>query len=93
MPAKSRRKRGKNLPPKIKNKDRVNTEPSSSIQESSQDTELLTASETTVTTEKTAPSPPKAQAVRYPYITRELWTIGALGVLMIIILIILGASM
>lgn len=92
MPAKSRRKRGKSLPPKNRIKDRANTASSSVIPETSQDTEPVSVPGATAHSEKHAVPAQKAQAVYYPYIRSELWTIGALGVLMIIILIILSAS-
>ena len=92
MPSKSRRKRGKNLPPGKRKKDRVNATPASIIPETPQDTESVPIPEATVPSEKTTMPSPKTQAIRYPYITKELWTIGGLGVLMIIILIILAAS-
>ena len=92
MPAKSRRKRGKNLPPSKRKKDRINPASAPVVPDTPQDIESAPVPETTVPSEKAAIPSSKTQAVRYPYITRELWTIGSLGVLMIIVLIILATS-
>ena len=94
MPAKSRRKRGKNLPPSKRKKDRVNAASTPVIPDTNttQDTEPVSIPEAVVPSEKIPMPSPKTRAVRYPYITRELWTISGLGVLMIIVLIILAAS-
>jgi hypothetical protein len=92
MPAKSRRKRSKNLPPSkrikqtgsgktaaIANQPTVNTVDSNAVIE----TPVLSEKKKTLQVQNTV--------ARYPYITSELKTIGILAVLVLVILGILAA--
>ena len=92
MPAKSRRKRGKNLPPSRK----VKTAASSSAIAGKQKTPVVesnTAPETPVVTRKIPASPVQTRSATYPFIKSELGTIGIFAVVILVILGILAAVM
>jgi hypothetical protein len=92
MPAKSRRKRGKNLPPskRIKRSGSSTTAAFSS-QTPENTVESTSAVETPVIPEKKATSQVQTTVAHYPYISSELRTIGILAVLVLVILGILAA--
>ena len=92
MPAKSRRKRGKNLPPSKRIKQSSGSTAAAISNQSPENTvESTSAVETPVMPEKKAASQIQTTVTRYPYISSELRTIGILAVLVLIILGILAA--
>jgi hypothetical protein len=92
MPGKSRRKRGKFTPQSKTKKGRQNR-PSVVARQ-----QAVTPTQQPVSPSK-IPAPPakavtpvaKSTAVRYPYIAAELWTIGILAVIMLVILAVLAS--
>jgi hypothetical protein len=92
MPGKSRRKRGKFTPQSKTKKGRQNR-PSVVARQ-----QAVTPTQQPVSPSK-IPAPPakavtpvaKNTAVRYPYIAAELWTIGILAVIMLVILAVLAS--
>ena len=92
MPAKSRRKRGKNLPPSKRIKHPGGNISAAKADQSPENTvESAAVVETPVIPEKKTTSQVQVTGVRYPYISSELRTIGVLAVLVLIILGILAA--
>ena len=92
MPAKSRRKRGKNLPPSKRIKHSGSSTTAAITNQSSSNTvESVAAVKTPVVSEKKSPSQVQTKITHYPYISSELRTIGILAVLILIILGILAA--
>ncbi|MFC1947642.1 hypothetical protein ACFLXY_06965 [Chloroflexota bacterium] len=92
MPAKSRRKRGKNLPPSKRTKlSDGNISAAISSQSPENTVESAAVVKTPVMTEKKSTSQVQATTVHYPYISSELRTIGILAVLVLVILGILTA--
>lgn len=90
MPAKSRRKRGKTPPPSKRKKLGVINPPAAVQQQAAvQNIESATIPDTPVIP-KAKPAPVKPQIVRYPYINSELWNIGILAVIMLVILTVLA---
>ena len=90
MPAKSRRKRGKNLPPSIKAKTGAGTH----TVESTSTVEAVPAATVTAAPVRKAPTSGRYAAQEektYPYIKPELWNIGILAVIMLVILGVLAA--
>jgi len=92
MPAKSRRKRGKNLPPSKRIKQSsgsttaaISTQPPESMVEST------TVAKTPVMPAKKASSQGQNTVAHYPYISSELMTIGIYAVVVLVILGILAA--
>jgi hypothetical protein len=92
MPAKSRRKRSKNLPPskRIKYSGRSNTATVAN-QSAVNTVDAAAVVETPVRSEKKTTTRIQDTAVRYPYISSELRTIGILAILVLVILGILAA--
>lgn len=91
MPAKSRRKRNRNLPAvKSTQPAAVNT-PLLSSSAASEPVKVVAARENPAlpTGKKQAP-PVTAAAVKYTYVTAELWTIGILAIILFAILGILS---
>jgi hypothetical protein len=92
MPAKSRRKRGKNLPPSKRIKRSGGNISAATANRSTENTiESSTVVETPVIQEKKSTVQVQSTAVRYPYISSELKTIGIFAVLVLVILGILAA--
>ena len=92
MPAKSRRKRGKNLPPSKRVKQSGGSTTAALSNQSPENTvESTIPVETPVIPEKKAVSQIQTAVTRYPYISSELRTIGILAVLILVILGILAA--
>lgn len=92
MPAKSRRKRGKNLPPSKRIKQSTGNITATVNDQSPENTvESSAAVKSPVIPEKRSTTQVQATAVRYPYISSELRTIGILAVLILVILGILAA--
>ncbi|UCD09554.1 MAG: hypothetical protein JSU79_02630 [Dehalococcoidales bacterium] len=94
MPAKSRRKRGKNLPPSKRVKHsggKISATTTSQTPEKILDPNV--AAETPVMSEKNSTPPMQSAPVRYPYISSELRTIGILAVLVLVILGILAVTL
>lgn len=92
MPGKSRRKRGK-FTPKSKTKKIRQNRPSIVARQQA----VMPAQEPVSPPD--SPAPPvkaatpvaKSTTVRYPYIAAELWTIGILAVIMLVILAVLAS--
>ncbi|OGN88035.1 MAG: hypothetical protein A2158_03105 [Chloroflexi bacterium RBG_13_46_14] len=92
MPAKSRRKRGKNLPPNKRIKQSGGSTTAAVASQSTVNTvNSAAAVETPVVSGKKTTSQVQTAAVRHPYIMSELTTIGILAVLILVILGILAA--
>ena len=92
MPAKSRRKRGKNLPPSKRIKQSGGSTTAALSNRSPENTvESTSAVETPVIPEKKATSQVQTKVAHYPYISSELRTIGILAILVLVILGILAA--
>ena len=92
MPAKSRRKRGKNLPPSKRIKHSSSNISAAKTSQSTETTvESAAAIDTPVMAQKKSTVQVQPASVRYPYISPELRTIGILAVLVLIILGILAA--
>ena len=92
MPAKSRRKRGKNIPPSKRAKHSGgNMSAAITSQSLGKTVESAKVVETPVMTEKHSTSQVQAKVTRYPYITTELRTLGMFAVLVLVILGILAA--
>jgi hypothetical protein len=92
MPAKSRRKRGKNLPPSKRIKHSGGNISATTANRSPENAvESAVAVETTVILEKKTTPQGQTTVVRYPYISSELKTIGIFAVLVLVILGILAA--
>jgi len=92
MPAKSRRKRGKNTPPAKRKKDqKIN--PSAAVQQQAvvQNAEPVSAPDVPAVSRSTPASAARTKTASYPHIAAELWTIGILAVIMLVILIVLAA--
>ena len=93
MPAKSRRKRGKNLPPSKRIKQSGGSTTAAVSNKSPENTVESTSAKTPVIPEKKAVSQVQTTVTRYPYISSELRTIGILAVLILVILGILAAAL
>ncbi len=91
MPAKSRRKRGKNVPPGKRRKSSTVSSSAAVVAQPTVDKTESAAVETPVTAQKNVVQPAPAAVARYPYIFSELITIGLLAVLILVILGILAA--
>jgi hypothetical protein len=92
MPAKSRRKRGKNLPPSKRVKQSSGSTTAVISNHPSENTvESTAAVKTPVMPAKRASSQVQTTAAHYPYISSELMTIGIFAVVVLVILIILAA--
>ena len=91
MPAKSRRKRGKNIPPSKRTKISDGTI-SAAVQTKSPESTIQsdTVVESPIKPEKKVSSQIQTSSVRYPFISSELRTIGIIAVLVLIILGILA---
>lgn len=90
MPAKSRKKRGKNLPPSKRIKAGTATG-SVNVAESSTEAVEPAAVQTRPAVSRKVPIQPAEIIASYPHIKPELYTIGILSVIMLAILGILGA--
>ena len=94
MPAKSRRKRGKNLPPSKRVKHSGGKTPTTITDQPPENiVESDVAAETPVMPEKNSTAQVQPAIVRYPYISSELRTIGILAVLVLVILGILAVTL
>ena len=93
MPAKSRRKRGKNLPPSKRIKQSGGSTTAAVSNKSPENTVESTSAKTPVIPEKKAVSRVQTTVTRYPYISSELRTIGILAVLILVILGILASAL
>ena len=92
MPAKSRRKRGKILPPSKRIKQAgTGTTAAAADQPTVSTVDSSIAVKTPVIPEKKAVPPVQNTVVRYPFISSELKTIGIFAVLVLVILGILAA--
>ena len=92
MPAKSRRKRGKNLPPSKRIKRSGGNVSATTTNQSSENTvETTPAAVTPVIPGKKPALQAQATAHRYPHISSELMTIGIFAVIVLVILAILAA--
>jgi hypothetical protein len=91
MPAKSRRKRGKNPPPSKRIKHSGGSTSAAKVNQSPENTVESAAVETPVMPEKKSTTQVQTTSVRYPYISSEVRTIGILTVLILVILGILAA--
>ena len=92
MPAKSRRKRGKNLPPSKRIKKSSGSTTAAISNQPPENTEESAASvKTPVMPAKKASSQVQTTVTHYPYISSELKTIGIFAVVVLIILGILAA--
>lgn len=92
MPAKSRRKRSKNLPPSKRIKQTGGSKTAATANQSAVNTvESSAVVETPVLSEKKTTLQVQNTGTRYPYISSELKTIGILAVLVLVILGILAA--
>ena len=92
MPAKSRRKRGKNLPPSKRTKQSsASTTAAISNQPLENTVESAATVKTPVVPVKKAGSQVQTTVTHYPYISSELKTIGIFAVVVLIILGILAA--
>jgi hypothetical protein len=92
MPAKSRRKRSKHLPPSKRIKQAGGSKTAAIANQSTENiVDSNAVVETPVLSEKKTTSPVQSTVVRYPYISSELKTIGILAVLVLVILGILAA--
>jgi len=92
MPAKSRRKRGKTLPPSKKNKVRAST-PTVVMQEqvTTRAPEPVSHPEAPASPERKPAQTARPEIARYPHIAAELWNIGILAVIMLAILAVLAS--
>ncbi len=91
MPGKSRRGKGKYVPYDRKRKGSVSRPTIAAQQPAVGSTREPLARPGAPTPSATIPaSRAKAQAVQYPYVTRELRTIGILAGIMLVILIVLS---
>jgi hypothetical protein len=89
MPAKSRKKRGKNLPPSKRIK--AGTASSSvTVAESSAETAEPTPVRVKPAASRKVPVQEIETVASYPYIKPELYTIGILAAIMLVLLVILG---
>jgi hypothetical protein len=92
MPARSRRKRGKNIPPSKRKKQRASTPALAVRQQAVLEAPEPTPAPDTFTPAKSEPVPEaRPEAARYPYINSELLNIGVLAVIMLIILVVLAS--
>jgi hypothetical protein len=90
MPAKSRRKRGKNLPTSKRIPAGRGITSATTAQSETKETEPVMAQTKPVVTGKESAAPVQTTAARYPFIKSELTTIGILAIAMLAILIILS---
>ena len=94
MPAKSRRKRGKNLPPSKRVKHSGGKLSATITSQSPENiVESDVAAETPVMPEKNSTPQVQSAPARYPYISSELRTIGIFAVLVLVILGILAVTL
>jgi len=94
MPSKSRRKRGKNLPPSKRIKrSSSNVSAAKVSQPPESKVESAEAVKTPVMPEKKSIPQVQTTSARYPYISSELRTIGILAVVVLVILGILAATL
>ena len=92
MPGKSRRKRGKFTPQSKTKKGRQNRPSIVARQQVVMPTqEPVSLPDSPAPPVKAATPVAKSTAVRYPYIAAELWTIGILAVIMLVILAVLAS--
>jgi len=92
MPGKSRRKKGKFTPQSKTKKGRQNRPSVVARQHTVTPTqEPVSPSDIPASPVKAATPVAKSTAVHYPYIAAELWTIGILAVIMLVILIVLAS--
>jgi hypothetical protein len=92
MPAKSRRKRSKNLPPSKRIKQSGGSRTAAEVNQPAVNTVDSTAvTETPIPAEKKSSARVQTTVARNPYISSELKTIGILAVLVLVILGILAA--
>ena len=92
MPGKSRRKKGKYTPRSKTKKGRPNRPSVIARQQVvTPIQEPVSAPDVPVSPVKAATPAVKSTAVRYPYIASELWTIGILAVIMLVILAVLAS--
>lgn len=92
MPAKSRRKRGKNLPPSKRIKRSGDSTTAAISSQSPENTvEPGAAVKTPAMPENKASPRVQTTTIRHPYISSELRTIGILAILVLVILGILAA--
>lgn len=91
MPAKSsRRKRGKNLPPSKRIHAGTGVAPTTVAKSETKETEPAISQPKPVVARKTTPAPVQEKIASFPFIKRELLTIGILAVVMIAILVVLS---
>jgi hypothetical protein len=94
MPSKSRRKRGKNLPPSKRIKrSGSNVSAAKVSQPPESKAESAEAVKTPVMPEKKSIPQVQTTSARYPYISSELRTIGILAVVVLVFLGILAATL
>lgn len=92
MPAKSRRKRGKNLPPSKRIKHSGGSVAATTAAQSPENTAESTSVFKTPVKPERKPTPQvQTTAAHYPYISSELRTIGIIAVAVLVILGILAA--
>ena len=92
MPGKSRRKRGKFTPQSKTKKGRQNRPSVVARQQAVTPTqEPVSPSEIPASPVKAVTPAVKSTTIRYPYIAAELWTIGILAVIMLVILAVLAS--
>ena len=92
MPAKSRRKRGKNLPPSKRVKRSGSNLSATKTNQSSENTTVTTsAAVTPILPGKKLTSQVQTASHRNPYISSELMTIGIFAVVILVMLSILAA--
>jgi len=91
MPGKSRRRRGKYSPQSKKRKGRPNRPSVFAQQPAVAQTHEPVSSPDAPVPSASVPTPMvKPAAVRYPHIATELWTIGILAGVMLIVLVVLA---
>ena len=91
MPGKSRRRRGKYSPQSKKRKSRPNRPSVFAQQPAVAQTHEPVFSPDAPVPSASVPTPvAKPEAVRYPHIATELWTIGILAGVMLIVLVVLA---
>ncbi len=92
MPAKSRRKRGKHIPPSRRIKHSGISSSTTAVKQTTvNDVDSIVAVGTSITSAKKSSSQLQTTVARYPYISSELITIGIFATLVLVILGILAA--
>jgi cobalamin biosynthesis Mg chelatase CobN len=91
MPAKSRRKRGKNLPPSKRIKKSATGSAAVVAQSETQPVDSAPAANVPVSGKKNVAAQVQAQAISHQYVSSELVTIAVITVVIFVILVILAA--